>query len=205
MSTTKDLDAILQDFTDHHIPGASCIVMQDGKVLYEAYKGYADLESGRKVDENTIFRLYSMTKVIVCTAAMILFERGKFALNDPYSDYLPEYKNIQVAELTGNGGWIYRAPHRPLRVKDTFNMACGYPYPDPAGLHPTDHGMNEVHARLDKETNCNYTLQDDVRAMASVPLRFDPGEHWVYGFGHEMVAALIEVCSGMSVGEFLQK
>ncbi len=205
MSTAKDLDLLLEDYAKNHVPGCGCIVMQDGKVLYEGYKGFADLKTGRPVDENTLFRLYSMTKVIVCTGALILFERGKFALNDPYSDYFPEWKETKVAEQIGNGSFVYRAPHRPIRVKDVFNMACGLPYPSPQGDHPTDKAMNEVRARLNEKYNGKYTVSQEVAAMAEVPLRFDPGEHWLYGFGHEMVAALIERCSGMKVGEFLKK
>ena len=205
MSTKKDMDLLLQDFAAEHLPGCGCIVMKDGQILYEGYTGYADLAAGRKVDGNTIFRLYSMTKVIVCAGAMILFERGKFALNDPYSDYFPKWKDVQVAEQTGNGSYVYRAPHRPLRVKDVFNMACGLPYPSPNGEHPTDKAMNEVRARLNEQFDGKYTVSQEVAAMAEVPLRFDPGEHWLYGFGHEMVAALIEKCSGMTVGEFLKQ
>ena len=205
MSTAKDLDLLLEDYAKNHVPGCGCIVMQEGKVLYEGYKGFADLKTGRPVDENTLFRLYSMTKVIVCTGALILFERGKFALNDPYSDYFPEWKETKVAEQIGNGSFVYRAPHRPIRVKDVFNMACGLPYPSPQGDHPTDKAMNEVRARLNEKYNGKYTVSQEVAAMAEVPLRFDPGEHWLYGFGHEMVAALIERCSGMTVGEFLKK
>lgn len=205
MSTVKDMDALLKDYSEHHVPGAGCIVMRDGKVLYEGYTGFADLATGRKVDETTLFRLYSMTKVIVCTGAMILFERGKFALNDPYSDYFPEWKDTKVAELTGNGTFLIRPVKRPIRVKDVFNMACGLPYPSPKGEHPTDKGMNEVRAALNEKYNGKYTVSQEVAAMAQVPVRFDPGEHWLYGFGHEMVAALIERCSGMSVGAFLKK
>ncbi len=205
MSTAKDMDALLQDYAEHHVPGAGCIVMQDGKVLYEGYTGYADLETGRKVDETTLFRLYSMTKVIVCTGALILFERGKFALNDPYYRYFPEWKDTKVAVLNGNGSFSFRPVKRPIRVKDVFNMACGLPYPSPKGEHPTDKAMNAVRAALNEKYNGKYTVSQEVEAMAEVPVRFDPGEHWLYGFGHEMVAALIERCSGMTVGEFLKK
>lgn len=205
MSTCKDLDLLLEDFAANHVPGCGCIVMKDGEILYEGYKGLADVEAGRKTGEDTLYRLFSMTKVIVCAGALILFERGKYALNDPYSDYYPEYKDTRVAELLGNGSWNIRPAKRPIRVKDTFNMACGLPYPSPRSDHPTDKGMNEVRERLAKEHNGKYTLGDDVRAMGAVPVRFDPGEHWLYGFGHEMVAALIEKCSGMTVGEFLKK
>ena len=205
MSTVKDMDALLKDYSERHVPGAGCIVMQNGQTLYEGYTGYADIKAGRKVDAGTIFRLYSMTKVIVCTAALILFERGKFALNDPYSDYFPEWKDAKVAQLNGSGSFSFRPPKRPLRVKDVFNMACGLPYPSPKGEHPTDKAMNDVRAELKQKYDGKYTVSQEVEAMACVPLRFDPGEHWLYGFGHEMVAALIERCSGMTVGEFLKQ
>ena len=205
MSTAKDLDLLLEGFAKDRVPGCGCIVMQDGETLYEGYKGLMDVEGGRKTDEETLYRLFSMTKVIVCAGALILFERGKFALNDPYSDYFPEYGDTQVAELLGSGSWKIRPAKRPIRVKDAFNMACGLPYPSALSDHPTDKGMNEARAKLEKEKDGKVTLQDDVRAMGSVPIRFDPGEHWLYGFGHEMVAALIETCSGMTVGEFLKK
>lgn len=204
MSTVKDMDLLLQEFSGKKIPGAGCIVMQKGKTLYEGYAGMADFETGRAVDESSIFRLFSMTKLIVCTAALIQFERGKYTLNDPYSDYYPEYKNTQVAEMKPNGYFTIRPAKRPILVKDTFNMACGLPYPSPKGEHPTDKAMNEVRARLAEEKG-KYTLQDDVRAMGSVPIRYDPGTRWTYGFGHEMVAALVEATSGMSIGEFIKK
>ncbi len=203
MSTTKDLDNLLDKFAAETVPGCGCIVMKDGKVLYEGYRGTADIATGRKVDENTIFRLYSMTKVIVCTAAMIQFERGAFLLNDPYYLYFPEYKNTMVADREGNGGFKIRPAKSPILVKHTFNMACGLPYPSPTSGHPTDAGMTKIRKELEEKGP--YTLQDDVRAMGSVPIRFDPGEHWLYGFGHEMVAALVEKTSGMSIGEFLKK
>lgn len=205
MSTAKDMDLLLEDYSLHHVPGCGCIVMKDGKVIYEGYTGLADIKNGRKVGRDTIFRLYSMTKVIVCTGALILFERGKFALNDPYYMYFPEWKDTKVAELTGNGSFVIRPARRPIRVKDVFNMACGLPYPSPQGEHPTDKGMNDVRKKLAEKTGGKYTVSEEVSMMAEVPLRFDPGEHWLYGFGHEMVAALIERTSGMTVGQFLKK
>ena len=205
MSAAKDLDALIREFAEKRVPGAGCIVMQDGKTLYEGYAGFADLETGRKTDQDTLFRLYSMTKVIICTAALIQFERGKYTLNEPYSLYFPEYRDSQVADFAPAGHYSLRPAKRPILVKDVFNMACGLPYPSPGGEHPTDKAMNEVRRELDERFHGKYTLQDDVKAMGRVPLRFDPGEHWLYGFGHEMVAALIEKTADMTVGEFLKK
>ena len=202
MADFKHLDELLQAFAGKTVPGCSCAVAKNGEILYEGYYGLADIEKGTPVTPDTIYRLFSMTKVIICTAAMMLFERGKFLLNDPYYDYFPEYRHTQVAEKLPNGSFRIRDAKSPILVRDTFNMACGLPYP--GNQHPTDVEMNRLRAQLEQEKG-KYTLQDDVRAMGAVPVRFDPGTQWLYGFGHEMVAALIEVCSGMSVGEFLKK
>lgn len=202
MANFKHLDELLQQFAGNTVPGCGCAVAQHGKILYEGYYGKADLETGRPVTADTVYRLFSMTKVIICTAAMMQFERGKFLLNDPYYDYFPEYKETKVAAYKPNGGVEIVPAKRPILVRDTFNMACGLPYP--FGNNITDKMMIETRERLTKEKG-KYTLQDDVRAMGAVPVRFEPGTRWLYGFGHEMVAALIEVTSGMTVGEYLKK
>ena len=201
MAKFSDLDRLLEGFAGKTVPGCACVAAQNGKTLYEGYFGKADLETGRPMTEDTVFRLFSMTKVIVCTAAMIQFERGKFLLNEPYSNYFPEYKNVQVAEPLPNGEIRLRPVKNPMLVRDAFMMAVGLPYPSGDSL--TAQKMREVRANL--AAKGPYTLQDDVRAMASVPIRYDPGTHWSYGFGHEMVAALVEQTSGMTIGEFLKK
>lgn len=202
MADFKHLDELLRGFAGKTVPGCGCAVAKNGEILYEGYYGLADIESGKAVTADSIYRLFSMTKVIICTAAMMQFERGKFLLNEPFYEYFPEYRHTQVVETGANGSFRIREAKNPMLVRDTFNMAVGLPYP--GTQHPTDVKMNEVRAELER-TKGKYTLQDDVRAMGAVPVRFDPGSHWLYGFGHEMVAALIEVTSGMTVGEFLKK
>ncbi len=201
MATFKDMDALLSRFAGNTVPGCGCAIAQKGEILYEGYFGKADLATGRPVAADTLFRLYSMTKVIICTAALIQFERGNFLLTQPYSDFFPEYKETTVAEVTPSGDIVVRPAKSPMLVKHAFNMAVGLPYPD--GDSFTAQKMREVREKL--AAGGKYTLQDDVRALASVPARYDPGTHWSYGVGHEMVAALIEKTSGMTVGEFLKK
>ena len=205
MSTQKDMDQLLASFAEQTVPGCGCILMQDGKMLYEGYAGFADLARTKPVGPFTLFRLYSMTKVIVCTAGMIQFERGKFALNEPYANYFPEFKDTQVAEKDASGAWRLRKSSRPIRIKDVFNMACGLPYDQPDSDHPTDVAIRKVTKELTERTGGRYTLLEHVRALGSVPVYFDPGTHWLYGFGHELVAALVEKTSGMTIGEFLKK
>ena len=202
MSTFSDLSALLESFTRNGPPGCACAVAKDGKILYEGYFGLADIETNKPVMEDTVFRLWSMTKVIVCTAALILFERGKYLLNDPLYEYFPEYRNINKVEIGPNGNTVIKPVENPMLVKHAFSMSVGMPYY--FGNSYTAREMAKVREELIK-TYGKYNLQTEIKAMSKVPIAFEPGTHWLYGYGHELVAGLIEVVSGMTVGEFLQR
>ncbi len=203
MSTARDMDTLLRRFADNTVPGCACMVMQDGRPLYENYFGYRDLEAKLPVDRDTLFRMFSLTKLVVCTAAMIQFERGEFLLSEPFADYFPEYAHPKVARIESNGRLTLRDAAGPILIRHALSMTCGLPYASEGGEHPTDAAINRVHAELAKKGS--YTLQDEIRALAEVPLLFDPGEHRVYGLGHDMIGALIEVTSGKTLGEFLRE
>lgn len=201
MARFDDLSALLEKFVRNGPAGCGCAVAKDGKTLYEGYFGYADLESKRPVTEDTVYRLFSMTKVIICTAALMLFERGKFLLNEPLYEYFPEYRDTQVV-VTGPSGMVYtRKAKNPMLVKHAFTMAVGLPYT--FGDSPTVREMTRVKDEL-KKKHGKYDIVTEVKAMGSVPAAFDPGTHWLYGYGHDIVAGLIQVVSGKTVGQFLQ-
>ena len=98
MSTYADLTALMEQYASNSLAGCSCALAKDGEIVYENYAGFADLENRVPFGPDTVCRLFSMTKVIICTAAMMLFERGKFLLNDPLSEYFPEYASPMVAK-----------------------------------------------------------------------------------------------------------
>ncbi len=202
MSNFNDLSALLESFTKNGPSGCGCGIVKDGKMLYEGYYGLADIENNKPVTSETVYRLFSMTKVIVCTAAMMLFERGKFLLDDPLYEYFPEYKNINRVQANGNGNVSIVPVQNPMLVKHAFSMAVGLPYA--GGKSLTAQEMVRVRNEL-VATHGKYNLQTEIKAMAQVPIAFEPGTRWLYGYGHELVAGLIEVASGMTVGEFLQK
>ncbi|MBQ6550818.1 MAG: beta-lactamase family protein [Lachnospiraceae bacterium] len=202
MSDFRALDEFLSEFVKKGPSGCGCIVSKDGEFVYENYFGYADLEKKTPVTKDSLYRQFSSTKVVICTALMMLFERGKFLLQDPISDYFPEWKNTMVAEEKEDGSTLIRPAKRPIQVQDCLSMAMGIGY---GGTDYTHRVAASVRKELEDSIGWNYTLRDDIRAMAQVPICFDPGERWLYGFGHELVAGLIEVCSGMTVGEFLKK
>ena len=201
MARFDDLSALLNQFVKTGPAGCGCAVAKDGKTLYEGYYGYADIEDKKPITEDTVYRLFSMTKVVVCTAALMLFERGKFLLNEPVYEYFPEYKDTQVFVTGHDGSVSTRKAKSPMLVKDAFTMSVGLPYL--FGDSPTVREMKKVTEEL-KMKHGKYDIVTEVKAMGSVPVAFDPGTRWLYGYGHEIVAALIQEVSGKTVGQFLQ-
>lgn len=201
MSKFTDLDKFLTELVKTGPAGCGVAVAQNGEILHENYFGYANLEKRIPITAENVYRQFSATKVIICTAALMLYERGKFLLNDPIYDYFPEWKNTMVADDLPDGTCNIRPVKRPIQVKDCFSMAMGIGY---GGDDYTHRMMNEVREEL-KQTVGDYTLRQDIYAMSKVPVRFDPGTRWLYGFGHELVAGMIEATSGMKVSEFLNK
>jgi len=209
MSDGNDLSRLLTEFTKKRLPpGCGCAVARDGKILYEGYFGLADIENGVPVTEGSVYRLASMTKVIVCTAALMLYERGKFLLNEPLAEYIPAYKKPLVCHANGAGGVEIREAKNPILVKHAFTMGVGLPYGSPVGSGggaPTWNETNKVYAALvEKYGAGKYTLAQFIDALAAVPLAFEPGDHWLYGQGHDLVARLVEVVSGKTMGQFLK-
>ncbi|MGE5612916.1 MAG: serine hydrolase domain-containing protein [Bacillota bacterium] len=201
MASFDDLSSLLKQFVKNGIAGCGCAVAKNGKTLYQGYFGYADLEEKRPVTEDTVFRLFSMTKVIICTAAMMLFERGKFLLNEPVYEYFPEYRDTQVLDVGHDGGIRTRKAKNPMLIKHAFTMSVGMPYP--IANSPTAAEMAKVIDGLERKYG-KYDIVTEVKAMGSVPVAFDPGTHWLYGYGHDIIAGLIQMVSGKTVGQFLQ-
>jgi len=202
MAGKKEMDALLSRFVEKGPAGCGCIVTKDGQRIYENYFGYENVEEKKPIDADSIYRLFSMTKVIICTAAMKLYEEGKFLLNDPLYEYFPEWKNINKVVYHPNGNFDIVPLENPILVKHAFNMAMGIGY---SGNDETHRVSAEVRKDLHEKYGKYYTLRQDIEAMSKVPVAFEPGTHFLYGFGHELVAGLIEVCSGMKVSDYLQQ
>ncbi|MBR6406258.1 MAG: beta-lactamase family protein [Lachnospiraceae bacterium] len=189
--------------------GLVCAVSKDGETVYTRYEGFADEQTGRKMQGDTIFDIWSLTKVFVCTAAMTLFEQGAFLLNDPLDYYFPEYRDMQVYERDNWTLLRTRPAKTRITIRDCFTMATGFPYATNFGtdkeVHPTIGRMLDVKKALREKLGRPYTLQEEIHAMAEVPLAFDPGTQWMYGYSHELVAGLVELCSGMRLSEYLKK
>ncbi|KNY27814.1 serine hydrolase domain-containing protein [Pseudobacteroides cellulosolvens] len=201
MARFDDLSALLKQFVKNGPAGCGCAVAKDGKTLYQGYFGYADLEEKKPITEDTLYRLFSMTKVVICTAALMLFERGKFLLNEPIYEYFPEYRNTQVFVTEPNGKVHTIKSESPMLIKHAFTMSIGLGFP--FGDSPTAKGMAKVKDELQKKYG-KYDIVTEIKAMGSVPVEFHPGTRWQYGYGHDIIAGLIQMISGKTVGQFLQ-
>ena len=202
MSNYNHLSALLEGYVKRGLPGCGCAAAKDGRILYEGYYGYADLEEKKPINEDSVYRIFSMTKVIICTAAMILYERGKFLLSDPLYEYFPEYKETNVFVKDENGNVHVERAKNPMLVKHAFTMAVGMPYT--FGNYLTAKEIEKARNEL-KEKYGKFDIVTEVKRMGSIPVEFEPGTRWLYGYGHDIVAALIQEVSGKTVGEFLQE
>jgi len=199
------VEGLLKEFSGNGNPGCSCEVYRRGELIFSGCFGYSDIERAKPLRTDDIFRIYSMSKVITCVAALKLYERGLFLLNDPLAEYLPEFASPRAFRRSPAGALSISAAASPIRVKDLFTMTSGLTYP--GTQMETERQTAAVMDRLGKEEEAGRPF--DVRclskALAEVPLAFDPGSHWCYGFSHDVLGALIEVLSGKRLGLFLEE
>jgi len=196
------LTPLLEEFVEKGPPGCACMVTRRGGVVYEKYLGYADREKKKEISPETIYRLFSNSKPITCAAALILYERGAYLLSDPLSDYLPEFKDMGVYRSAAGVTPEATPAKGPIRIVDLFTMTSGLCYP---GDSPeTARRTRDVLHELDEKEGSKYDIRAMSRALAGVPLAFDPGAGWMYGTSHDVLGALIEVLSGKTLGRFMQ-
>lgn len=205
MSDFSSLDKLLCNFTEHGLPGCALQIAQNGQILYEGYFGYADIEQKLPVTGKSVFRMASMSKIPLYTVMMMLYEQGKFLLTDPVSDFFPEWRHSRKFIKNPNG-YVEAVPtDHPITVSDTLSMKCGLPYCNFPGEtnNETLRAMQKAMQPLwDKG---HYTLREQIRAMADVPLAFEPGTHYLYGFSSELAAGIIEEVCGKSIDDVFEE
>lgn len=204
MTKFNKLDQLLESFITNGPPGCALQVNHKGKKIYENYLGFADLEEKKPIQEDTIYRIYSMSKVVTCVAALKLYEKGLFLLNDPLEIYLPEFKDAQV--MIENGVEIsHEKATNPIKVKDLFMMTSGLTY---GGTETeVERQVSDIMEliREGKYPDNKTAVRALSEALATVPLAFHPGTSWRYGLSHDVLGALIEVVSGKTFGNFLNE
>lgn len=205
----------LERITDHlernyigpgKITGCQVSVARHGHIAYFKSFGEMDRERGKPTGDDTIYRIYSMTKPITSVALMTLYEQGYFQLNDPVHRFVPSWRNHQVW-TSGEGDVIQTEPaHRPISFRDVLSHTAGLTYggglPGVGIQHPIDRIYRELKIR---SFDAPDTMQQFMDKLGQVPLRYQPGTAWMYSLATDVCGALVEIISGKPFAQYLQE
>ena len=197
-------DTLSRFVSSGQIAGCAVRIMQKDEVRYEGSFGYADIEKQEKMSsENTIFPIASMSKVITVAGIMQLYEKGLFKMWDPVYEYLPGFKDPKVAKEKEDGSYEIVDAKGQVTMRQLFTMTSGVPY----GWGDTAAGRIRIEKEKEWEESgepCPGAVEY-ANLVGQLPLAFEPGERWMYGFSIDVLGAVIEVLSGKTLGEYLKE
>lgn len=183
------------------IAGTLTLVARRGQVAYLEPQGHLEIERRRPVTADAVWRIYSMTKPITSVGLMMLYEEGRFQLDDPVHRFIPSWQNLRVF-VGGNYPTFKTAPvERPMTIRDLLSHTSGLTY---GFMERTN--VDAAYRKLDvaDQTRSGYTLQDMVDTLAELPLEFSPGTRWNYSVATDVIGHLIEVISGQRLDAYLR-
>jgi len=187
------------------IAGATGLIARDGKIVYNRAFGVIDPETKSPLKTDNIFRIASQTKAIVSIAAMMLFEEGKFLLDDPVSKYIPEFTNQQVLDQYNPKDTTFTTvpAKRQVTVRDLLTHTSGIDY---TGIgSPTMGAIYSKAGIAGGFGNEKITIGDDIKLLGKQPLAHQPGERFTYGLNVDVIGYLVELLSGESLDQYLKK
>jgi CubicO group peptidase (beta-lactamase class C family) len=189
---------VMQGYIDQgKLAGTLTLVARNGKIAYLNAQGMQDKKAKKPMAEDTIFRIYSMTKPITAAAAMILWEQGKFHMFDPISKYLPELANMKVYVSGSGDNMIVEEAKTPIRIIDLFTHTSGFSY----GFSNSE--VDKLYqSKLSKRKE--FTRDNILSKFAELPLTHQPGTAWNYGVSTDIIGFLVEKLSGKKLGEYMQ-
>ena len=205
MATAKDMDRLLQSLVDRGVPGCGLKVVQRDKVIYEGYFGCADLQTGAPVTAGSVFRQASTSKIPMYTTLMMLYEKGLFLLTDPIYEFFPEWRHSRKVVRRPDGTVELVQTDRPITIRDTLTMSCGLPY---CNFREDTEDVTLKYMQKAMEPlweKGHYTLREHIAAISEVPLAFEPGTQYRYGFSSELAAGIIEAVTGRSVDDAMEE
>jgi CubicO group peptidase (beta-lactamase class C family) len=180
------------------VAGMTTLLARHGKVVEFRTYGKANLASGASMNRDEIFRIYSMSKPITGVAMMILFEEGKWKLDDPVTKFVPEFKDLKVLTQDPSGNIVLEPTRRPPTIREIMSHTAGFGY----GLsdnNPVDRMFR------DKRVLASNGLKEMIDRVATIPLKFQPGTDWSYSIGVDVQGYIVEKISGESLGQFLDE
>ena len=178
--------------------GIVTLIARHGKIVHFSAVGYADVEKRQRMETDTIFRFYSMTKPITSTALMMLYEEGRFQMSDPLSKYIPEFAALRVLRTPDSAPGDTVPPDRAPTVQDAMRHTAGFTH----GLTTDAYDAQYTNANV---FGLDVSLAEMMGKLARIPLRYQPGTKYAYSVGPDIQARLVEVLSGMPFDEFLEK
>jgi CubicO group peptidase (beta-lactamase class C family) len=190
-------DYLRDQIANGKIPGAIVLIQQHGKPVYHEFFGVKDVASGLPMTDQTIFRLFSMTKAITSVAAMMLLDEGKYALGDPIAKYIPSFANVKVGvekvSADGSKALELEAPRHPPTVLDLMRHTSGITY----GFYG-DSLVRKAYAAANIYAG-DFDLAEFAERIAKLPLQDQPGTLWEYGHSTDILARIMEIVSGKSL------
>lgn len=187
----KNLKAFMDDMAKNHTVGNDCEVYLDGKSVFRYFSGYSDWENKIPLNGNELYNIYSCSKVATVTAGLQLLEKGKFLLSDPLYEYIPEFRDMHIKAENGE---LIKAKN-PITIRDLFTMSAGFTYDFESGWVE----------RAKEKTNGDFDTVTSIKEFAKDPILFEPGTHWSYSLGHDVLAALVGVVSGKKFRDYVKE
>ncbi len=185
------LKNFMDRLTAEHVPGNSIVVYHENKEVFRYSSGFSDVESKTPMTGNELLNIYSCTKPATVVAALQLYEKGYFLLDDPLYEYMPEFRDMYVKEEDGT----IRKATGPITMRHLFTMTSGFTY--------EKYTPSMQQAVID--TNGKMPTVQALRYLAKEPLAFDPGAHWRYSLSHDVLAAVVEVISGKRFQDYMKE
>ncbi|HMN46214.1 MAG TPA: serine hydrolase domain-containing protein [Povalibacter sp.] len=200
-SRLQHIDRLVQTryLDSGRLPGALTLIQRRGEIAHLSTLGFRDVERREKVQEDTIFRIYSMTKPITSVAFMMLVEDGLVALEDPVHRYIPQWRDLGVYEGGFIGTFRTRRPQRPMLIVDLLRHTSGLTY----GFQQRTN-VDAAYRRLRLDDFAGTTLDGMIDTLAGLPLEFSPGTTWNYSVATDVLGYLVGKLSGQPFEQFLR-
>jgi CubicO group peptidase (beta-lactamase class C family) len=202
----KRIDRVVQEYVDKKwIAGAAAIIVRDGKIVYYKGIGWDDADRHSPMQKDAIFRIASQTKAITSVAVMMLYEEGKFLLDDPISKYIPEFRNPKVLDKFNEKDSSYSTvpAKREITIRDLLTHTSGIDYPIIGSPE-----MRAIYARSNVPSGIaakDLLLSTEMKKLGALPLKHQPGAEWTYGLNVDLLGYLVELLSGMSLDQFFRQ
>jgi CubicO group peptidase (beta-lactamase class C family) len=207
MSTDRlaRIDKMLNEHVaNQSVPGAVGLIVRNGKIVYHKSFGYRDVAARTPLKKDDIFRIASQTKAVTSLAVMMLFEEGKFLLDDPISKYIPEFAAPKVLKSfePKDSSFTVEPARSEITIRQLLTHTSGIDY---AFIGSKEFSAIYAKAKIPSGIgNDNYILAERMKILGGMPLKHQPGERWTYGLNSDVLGYLVEILSGLPFDQFLK-